>query len=408
MRVLSLGNIYPPHAPGGGYELTWRSAVAHLRDAGHSVRVLTTDHREPGVGPDAAEDPDVHRELPWYWHDHAFPKRGWRERIALERSAGAVFERHLAEFRPDVLNWWGMGGMSLGLIERGRRAGLPAVGVVGDEWMVWGPRVDAWLRGCRRLRAAAPLAERLTGLPAAVQLESAATWLFNSQEVQRRSIAAGWPLERPRVEHPGIDDALFTAAPVRDWSWRLLYLGRMDERKGVHVALDALAKLPPEATLVLQGRGDPAYVGQLRERAAALRVDRRLEFSAEPRERLAGVYANADAVLFPVQWDEPWGLVPLEAMAVGRPVVATGSGGSAEYLRHEENALVYSPRNSPEALAAAVTRLAEDAPLRARLRKGGFPTAARFSERRYNEAIEKALAETGGANSARRHYPAAP
>src|SRR4051794_23109616 len=145
LRVLSLGNIYPPHAPGGGYELTWRSAVAHLRDAGHSVRVLTTDHREPSVGPEAAEDPDVHRELPWYWHDHAFPKRGWRERIALERRAGAVFERHLAEFRPDVLNWWGMGGMSLGLIERGRRAELPAVGVVGDEWMVWGPRVDAWL-----------------------------------------------------------------------------------------------------------------------------------------------------------------------------------------------------------------------------------------------------------------------
>jgi glycogen synthase len=140
----------------------------------------------------------------------------------------------------------------------------------------------------------------------------------------------------------------------------------------------------------LQGRGDPAYV-------ETLPPSPRVTFSSEPRERLRDVYADHDAVLFPVQWEEPWGLVPLEAMAVGRPVVASGTGGSAEYLRHEENALVYSPRNSPQALASAITRLADDAALRARLREDGFPTAARFTERRYNEAIEKALEEATGA-----------
>ena len=117
-----MGNIYPPHAPGGGYELTWRSAIAHLRARGHDVRVLASVHREPGVPAEALEDPDVHRELPWYWWDHAFPERGLRERVALEREAAAVLERHLADFRPDAVCWWGMGGMSLGLIERVRRA----------------------------------------------------------------------------------------------------------------------------------------------------------------------------------------------------------------------------------------------------------------------------------------------
>jgi glycosyltransferase involved in cell wall biosynthesis len=273
-----------------------------------------------------------------------------------------------------------MGGMSLGLIERVRRAGIPAVGVVGDEWMVWGPRADGWLVASRKL---GPLA-RLTGLPTRVTLDDAAIWLFNSEEVMRRSGVPG------RVEHPGIDDMLFTEAPPRDWSWRLLYLGRMDERKGVHVAIEALKHLPEEATLTLQGRGDPAYV-------EGLRGSPRVVFSEEPRERLRDVYAAADVVLFPVQWDEPWGLVPLEAMAVGRPVVASGTGGSAEYLRHEENALVYQPRDSAEALAAAIKRLAEDEALRARLREGGFPTAARFTERRYNEAIENALEEATGA-----------
>ncbi len=52
--------------------------------------------------------------------------------------------------------------------------------------------------------------------------------------------------------------------------------------------------------------------------------------------------AAADALLFPVQWEEPWGLVPLEAMASGTPVVATGTGGSGEYLRDGDNCLVYA------------------------------------------------------------------
>lgn len=399
MRVLAVGNIYPPHAPGGGYELTWRSAMAHLRGRGDEVRVLASQHREPGVGREAVEDPDVHRELPWYWRDHAFPRRGLRERLALERSAGAVLQRHLDEHRPDAVCWWGMGGLSLGLIERVRRAGIRAVGVVGDEWMVWGPRVDAWYRLCRRV-----------GL-ARVRLDSAAVWLFNSDEVRRRSLAA-WPaLADARVEHPGIDDALFVPAPPGgEWRGRLLYLGRMDERKGVHIAVEALQHLP-EATLVIQGRGDPTYVERLKARAAELGVLERIEFSERPRDQLASVYADADAVLFPVQWDEPWGLVPLEAMAVGRPVVATGTGGSAEYLRDSENCLLYTPRNSPHALATAVTRLARDEPLREGLRDAGLVCAARFTERRYNEAIAATLDEVvsrGGARAAAHLYPAAP
>jgi glycosyltransferase involved in cell wall biosynthesis len=83
-------------------------------------------------------------------------------------------------------------------------------------------------------------------------------------------------------------------------------------------------------------------------------------------------------------------------MAVGRPVVASGTGGSREYLRHEENCLIYEPRDSAAALAEAISRLAGDAALRARLRAGGLATAPRYTERLYNEAIEAALVEVVG------------
>ena len=384
VRVLCVGNIYPPHDMRGGYELTWRSSVLYLRGRGHEVRVLASDHRDGRVTGEL--DPDVHRELRWYWRDHAFPRHGLRARIVLERHNQSVLARHLDELRPDVVAWWGMGGMSLGLVETVRRLGIPAVGVVGDEWMRWGLRADGWVKPLHSRPRLGALAERLTGLPGRVDLDGAATWLFNSERMREKTRAAGWSLPRSRVAHPGIDHSLFVASEPRPWRWRLLYLGRLDERKGVHLAVEALTELPAETTLVLQGSGDERYVERLRERGGG-----RVEFSAEPRERLREVYADADALLFPVQWDEPWGLVPLEAMAVGRPVVATGTGGSSEYLEHERNCLIYEPRDSPAALAAAVSRLAEDEPLRARLRANGQATAARYTERAYNEAIERAL-----------------
>jgi glycosyltransferase involved in cell wall biosynthesis len=118
-----------------------------------------------------------------------------------------------------------------------------------------------------------------------------------------------------------------------------------------------------------------------------------VSFSRAPRSEIPAVYTEADAVLFPVQWEEPWGLVPLEAMAIGRPVVATGTGGSAEYLEDEANCLLFRPRDSPRALAAAVTRLSADPALRSKLREQGLRTAARFTETAYNEAIRLALEE---------------
>jgi glycosyltransferase involved in cell wall biosynthesis len=390
MRILAIGNMYPPHDLGGGYEITWYSAMAHLRASGHKVRILTSDFRAAGVTDEI--DSDVHRSLRWYWHDHEFPRIGWRERVALERHNAGVLQHHLDEFLPEVVNWWAMGGMSLGLIERVRREQRPAVGVIGDEWLAWAPKVDAWQRPFRGRPRVAALAERATGVPARTALDDAALWLFNSEATRRKSRAgSGLEFQRSEIAHPGIDDALFRPAPARDeWAGRLLYLGRMDPRKGVHLAVEALAELPG-AELSLQGGGDEAYMDELRSRAVEVGVAARVRFLSEPRARLPAVYAEADAIVFPVQWDEPWGLVPLEAMAVGRPVIATGTGGSDEYLSDGKNCLLFEPRDSASALAKAVARLAGDLPLRERLRAAGLETAARHTEAGYNRAIAEAL-----------------
>lgn len=379
--------------------------MAHMRARGHDVRILASDYRRPGLAPAAEFDAGVHRELQTYWRDHAFPRFTLRQRLALERHNGAALEKHLAEFAPAAVNWWAMGGMSLSLVERVRRRGLPAVGVVGDEWLNWGPRADGWVRFFARAQPAR-LVERRLGVPTRVDLARAAVWLFNSETVKRKALTAQPGLRSAMVVHPGVDSQLFKPASTRPWRWRLLYLGRLDRRKGVDIAVRALSHLPA-ARLTVQGTGDDAYRDELRNLAARLAVDDRVIFCSAPRSSLPEVYEDSDAVLFPVQWDEPWGLVPLEAMTVGRPVIATGTGGSSEYLRHEENCLIYRPRDSATALAAAIRRLAADERLRERLIAAGAKTGEPLTADAYNDAIlattkqavEKTTTCTGGQRS---------
>lgn len=394
MRVLAIGSMYPPHYL-GGQELVWRQATLHQRAAGHEVQVLTTDYRRPDAGAGDEWDEDVHRELRWYWRDHDFPPIGVRERVALERHNMSVLRRHLADLRPDAVAWWGLGGMSVSLLEQVRRAGVPALGVVCDDWMLYADKVDAWARLCGPLGPLRSVIERLAGVPGRFEPGSAARWIFISETIRRRA-SERVSLPDTAVVHPGVDLELFRERSPEPWRWRILYAGRIDPRKGIELAVRALHDLPAEATLTVDGGGDETHLGELRVLTAELGLGDRVSFTRSARERLPDVYAAADAVVFPVLWGEPWGLVPLEAMAVGRPVVASGDGGSGEYLRDGENALLFDPRQGPAALAATLRTLAGDEELRSRLRDGGRPTARRLTERAFNEEVLAELERVAG------------
>jgi glycogen(starch) synthase len=389
-RILTVGNMYPPHHLGGA-ELIWHSWVQAARGRGCEVRVLTTDWKAPLPDASFDEDPDVHREFLWYWRNHDFPSMGFAERLGIERRARAVFERHVAEFEPDVVVWWSMGGMPLSLLSRPAEHGVPAVGVLLDEWLGYGPVVDGWQRMCRRLRLTGRALSGVTGIPGSVDLSTAAEWVFMSEMLRRRAAESGLEVGGSAVVHRGIDASRFAGAGVGargEWGGHLLCLGRIDPRKGVAVAIRALAEPGLEdCVLEVVGDGDRDHLDDLLRLAISLGVDERVRFEQVPGERVPGVLALADALLFCVQWEEPWGLVPLEAMASGAPVIASGTGGSAEYLEDGANSLIYAPRADAAALAAAVRRLAGDADLRDRLREGGAETITRFSEQRFNDEV---------------------
>jgi glycosyltransferase involved in cell wall biosynthesis len=383
VRILSVGNLYPPHYA-GGYEILNRGAVEDLRARGHEVRVLVSDRRTGGSGPD---DADVHRTLRSYWEDgEGVVRRGPLARLALERANAATLRRHLRTLRPQLVTWWGMGGLSLSLLEQVRRAGIPAVAFLMDDWPEYAPATDAWLRQFAERPALGRVVERLTGLPTSVDDGHAASYLFISQSLRDRL-----PPLPGAVLHPGVDALFQDPRPAPpEWGGRLLSIGRIDPRKGIGTAIEALAELPRER-LTIAGDGPADVVGELRALAQRVGVAERVDWiGPRGRAELPGLFAAHDAVLFPVVWEEPWGLVPLEAMGIGRPVVATGRGGSGEYLRDGENCLLHAPER-PAELAAQVRRLGDDAALRQRLREGGLETAARFTERRFHDRLAEIL-----------------
>jgi glycogen synthase len=388
VRILTVGNRYPPWSL-GGYETTWASTVAGLRAAGHPTYVLTT-RPDPTDRPyDGPPPADVGRELAWYWEAHRFPPRSVRECVALERANAAVLAGRLRAWRPDAVLWFAMGGMSLSLLEQVHRAGVPAVAAVADDWLGYGPGVDGWTRRWRGPlgRLAAPAAERFSGVPARLDLDHAAQWTFISAHTLAAARAAGWRLPGAVVHHPGVDPERFAPSPAPPWQWRLLYCGRIDPRKGIDTAVRALPLLPDAAMLVVDGDGDATHADELRALADGLGLRARVHFRVSDRDAVPRAIAGCDALVFPVTWEEPWGLVPLEAMATGRPVVAANSGGGpAEYLEPERNCVAFTPGDAA-ALAGAVRRLADDEALRAALVRGGTATAGRLSERAFVEAL---------------------
>jgi glycogen(starch) synthase len=391
--------MYPPHAF-GGYERECFDTVGRWTKAGHRILVLTSDvHLPPELrrfaGADGEEDQagvEVRRVLKLYWRDHEVVRPSLWRRILLERGNQRELEAACHSFLPDVASAWAMGAMSLGLLTRLGQLGVPVVSVIRDQWPEYAPHIDAWsdfVTGHPRLGR---LASALTGLPCALpDLDRLGPASFITETV-RRGARERSPWSFPGAEIvPGMVDLTELHPPPdagrRPWSWRLLHIGRFDPRKGIHVAVEALAQLPAEATLEVLGSGDPRYLEELESLAARMHIADRVRFGSTPRSELGARYADADALLFTPLWEEGFGLVPLEAMACGTPVVASPTGGARDFMTDGENCLTFEGGN-PESLALALRRLAADPALRRRLVEGGLATAARFDTDRLVAELE--------------------
>jgi glycosyltransferase involved in cell wall biosynthesis len=405
VRILVLTNQYPPHSI-GGYALSCQSIVEHFALRGHTLYVLTSDASLPGV----AHDPDeasrgVHRDLHLWFRDLGrrapkIPQPPLRDRLRYERRNQRITREVLLAWRPDVVSVWEMGAMSLSTLTLVEQAGVPMVLTLHDYWPQYAPQWDPWFRFFEQRPWARPFVAPLRMVTTAPQLSSALVNVVSHSLQEKTAGDSRWQFSDAKVIAFGIDPRLFPVLEPgsREWYWRILYVGRLDWLKGLRTLALAMRHLPSNAYLEVVGKGDPELPAMMKEIIEEPGAGERVRFSSCPRAELAERYRAADVVVFPSEWDEPFGLVPLEAMACGVPVVATGTGGSGEYLRDGENCLVFPP-GDPVRLAMAVQRLASDPGLRAKVVVGGSRTAESYSLERCADEIESLHLAAAGLRS---------
>jgi glycosyltransferase involved in cell wall biosynthesis len=166
---------------------------------------------------------------------------------------------------------------------------------------------------------------------------------------------------------------------------RLLFVGRLVERKGAHHLIDAIALLRNDLDIRASIVGEGPLREALEARAREAGISDVVEFTGfVDADRLAHEYATCDVFVLPAAPDakgdvEGLGVVLIEALAHGRPAVASAVGGIVDIVRDGETGLLVPP-GDPDALAAALSRLARDPELSRRLGEGGRAhVAARFA-----------------------------
>jgi glycosyltransferase involved in cell wall biosynthesis len=173
--------------------------------------------------------------------------------------------------------------------------------------------------------------------------------------------------------HPPRLAARLRPGPYGDY---MLLVTRLEPVKRVDLAVRAFAHVPAPTRLVVAGDGTAR--GAIESLVADLGLGDRVTLAGRVSDdALLDLYAGARGVLF-APYDEDYGYVTLEAFLASKPVVtATDSGGTLEFVTDGVNGFVTPP--DPEALAAAVARLADDAALAARLGEAGHRVAAAVS-----------------------------
>lgn len=149
-----------------------------------------------------------------------------------------------------------------------------------------------------------------------------------SEFMKRRLVANGLPSERIEVRPPSISiSESAVAAGCGKTGVDLLYVGQLIRGKGVHLLLEAMARMKSQRTLDIVGTGN--MEGELRAIAERFGLVGRVRFNGfqpNPQEWMRA----AKCVVVPSFWQEPYGLVAAEAVALGRPVVAFAIGGLPE------------------------------------------------------------------------------
>jgi glycosyltransferase involved in cell wall biosynthesis len=345
MKVLYITHNFPRSAGDAAGSFVLRLAVA-LRDEGIDVRVVApTDDALPSEESFDGITVERFRYAPRRFENLAYHgnmatqvQESWSARLALLGFLGSEFAnavRIRRNFEPDLVHahWWFPGGLVGTWV-----SGLSHVPLITT---LHGTDV----RLARGTPMARPLFRRV------MQQSHTVTAVSRFLADEASKIVSG---VSPVVAPMPVNTDLFQPGDGARDAARLLFVGRLNQQKGIERLLEALARSTSNASLDVIGDG-PARA-ELEGRAHALGVAPRVRWLAAVKQHeLVPHYRRATAVVVP-STDEGLGLVAVEALLCQTPVIAFESGGLTDIIQHERSGLLV-PVGDVDALAAAIDAL---------------------------------------------------
>lgn len=363
----------------------WRFAVA---DAVRDVREL---YGEGNVEAGAAFGRVLEITRPDLVHMHAFTRAASLHalRAAKQREIPVVFSYHTptVSCQRGTLLRWGSEVCDGALdVRRCAQCSLHAAGLnrLGSRVLGSLPAGAGELAGSMGLTGGVWTALRMTEF---MELRHAAFRSLMAEAdhivalcewVQRVLLINGVPSAKITVSRQGLpqeavnDRAIPEQPRGKSSPLRIIFLGRLDPTKGIHVLLDAM-RIAPELNArldiygVLQGTGGVRYLERLK---TLMGQDGRISFNAPVSARdVVSTIRKYDVLAVPSQWLETGPMVVMEAFAAGVPVIGSNLGGIAELVRQQVDGLLVKSDSVSE-WTAALQRLADEPSFLARLRGG--------------------------------------
>lgn len=371
MKILVISNLYPPHGI-GGYEERCFNTVNTLKERGHDVHVLTSDHKVEGR--QSVEEPHVTRKL----RVHGFYGHPWlpiHDLYDLEKHNQQTLSATIAAVCPDVIHVWNMGGISKALLHTLEALSTPLVYDISDHWIARSLIADVWLSwwnepGSLKRKLLRKFSES-TGIKnladKQVPTDSVHALKFKniyfcSRFMRDLTAEQGYPVDHADIVYCGVEYELFKQKTEFQPPRRFIWVGRLAEDKDPMTTIKGFLMARKQSDLPLcldvYGRGEADYVQQLESEIKQNDAGEAIRIKSATHEEMRQLYSDYDAYIFSSNWGEPFALTPLEAMSANLPVIMCPDGGDAELLEDGVNALEFVA-GSPTSLAEAILRFLE-------------------------------------------------
>jgi glycosyltransferase involved in cell wall biosynthesis len=402
VRILFLTDFYPPVL--GGLELQVQATARGLATRGHQVSVATLTLGSPGVSDD--EGVTVHRIRGWnrllapVYEDRQRPFHA----TLPDPGVVAALRRIVRAERPQAVSAQSWIVYSFLPLKRASGARLsmrlhdyglvcPKKTFVHRGRACDGPAYGKCLRCADEQYGAAGSLALTTSLTAMARPLAHAVDVFiaNSSAVADASRSAAGRRPSPvAIVPPSVEDSAFDPHPgprpafLPSHGHFLLFVGALGGHKGLDVLLEAYSRLTSRIPLILLGmpRRDtpdrlPPGVTIVPEMA---HVD------------VLAAWPHCTLAVVPSLWPEPFGVTAVEAMAAGRAVVASDTGGLRDIVDHEKTGLLVRPGDAA-ALAGAIARLLSDPTERRRMGAAGRERSRRFAASRLLPEMERLVTQ---------------